>query len=75
MEVSDSGEVELAGAAGELADVGDPAQVGSLGGEVALQPWRRGGDSPGARPGEADPGILGAPVAAAESCGGSCGWP
>lgn len=41
VEVFDAGEVELAVAAMELGDVGDPTLVGAFGGEVALQQVRR----------------------------------
>ena len=40
MQVTDAGQVELAVAAAELGDVGDPSLIGALGGEVPLQQVR-----------------------------------
>ena len=49
-QVADGGEVELALAGGELGDVGDPAQVRSLGTEHSLQPIGCRGDVEAAAP-------------------------
>jgi hypothetical protein len=49
-QVADGGEVELAFTSGELGDIGDPAQVRSLGAEHSLQAIGGGGDVGSAAP-------------------------